>query len=128
MTLARRTNWRVGGAGWQEAIRCLFVAILSLSLVFQGQLSSGHMHWPDSNGLQTSGDQPDSGKNAPDKRQDTKCFLCQQLASAHNYLFSTTTFAFGLTEHGQRIVFAALVVSEPSSSSFSWSSRAPPIV
>lgn len=126
MTQPGQTNQQSGSKGWQDAIRCVFVAILSLSLVFQAQLSSSHMHWPDGKASQTSGDSQGNGNNSPDKRSDTKCFLCQQLVSAHNYLFSSAPFEFRPAEHSQRITFVALRIAEPSSSSFSWSSRAPP--
>jgi hypothetical protein len=114
------------GGGIANASRAVFALLLALSLAMQAQLAGAHFHYSADGKIQTSGAPDTGGQKNHDPRSDTQCLLCQQLASSHNYLFSSSDDFSRLDE--------AVVIDfrRPTSSfrtlhqSFSWLSRAPP--
>jgi hypothetical protein len=114
----------VTGAG---GLRRTLVVALLLAFSLQAQLAASHFHLA---GAAIT--LADAGKDAPSKDQkkppaDDDCPICQQLASAHSFLFPAAV-SVSLPE---LVAAQAFVVREAQATvplvALGWQSRAPPL-
>ena len=109
-----------------DAARAAFAFLLAFSLAMQAQLSGTHFHYSANGAIQASTTLPSGGPKNHDPKSDNQCLLCQQLASAHNYLFSAAQVAPVFDLAAESVVRLLAPTFQTLRQSFSWLSRAPP--
>lgn len=115
------------GSGITDAARAAFALLLAFSLAMQAQLTSTHFHLSTKDTLQTGSPLPTGGSKNHDPKSDNQCLLCQQLASAHNYLFSPAQPAPDFDLAAETAFRMPVQSFRTLHQSFNWLSRAPPV-
>jgi hypothetical protein len=113
--------------GVADAARAAFAFLLAFSLAMQAQLSGTHFHFAANGSIQSSNSLPDSGSKNHDPKSDNQCLLCQQLASAHNYLFNAAPAAPDFDLVAETVLRVPVTALRTLRQSFNWLSRAPPV-
>ena len=109
-----------------DAARAAFAFLLAFSLAMQAQLAGTHFHYSANGAIQASNTLPIGGPKNHDPKSDNQCLLCQQLASAHNYLFSAAQVAPDFDLAAETVLRLPVQSFRTMRQSFSWLSRAPP--
>ena len=110
-----------------DAARAAFALLLAFSLAMQAQLAGTHFHLSKGGSVQAGNNLPAGGSKNHDPKSDNQCLLCQQLASAHNYLFSAAPAAPDFDLVADSVLRMPVLALRPLRQSFSWLSRAPPL-
>lgn len=113
--------------GVADAVRASFALLLAFSLAWQAQLSGAHFHLSADGSILNNGSQlPSDDPKNHDPKSDNQCLLCQQLASAHNYLFSAAQLSPNVDPAAETIFRHPELFFLSLRQSFNWLSRAPP--
>ena len=110
-----------------DAARAAFALLLAFSLAMQAQLAGTHFHLSKGGSVQAGNNLPAGGSKNHDPKSDNQCLLCQQLASAHDYLFNAAQVAPDFDLTAETVFRLPAPTLQTLRQSFSWLSRAPPL-